>query len=733
MSNAPFAVHAYDTVPVIVSLLLAALASYQALELTGRVRRHGVRRSTWLLVAGALTFGTGVWAMHFVSMLGFHVGTPLGYAWQETAVSWVLAVLSAGLGIFVATQRRPTMVQSSIAAVAIAAAISGMHYVGMDALVMYPAVQWRWPLVALSVAVALAASCAALWAFFRMRTLRGRRRRVFHVTAAVLMAGAIAGMHYIGMAAMDVPGDALCLTVNGLHGDPMAYLIGAASAVIVIVGWLLSRLDQHHARRETGLSNSLAQAQDDLRQQALLDALTRLPNRLLFDDRLSNAIARRQRRKSDTAEADGPRQCLAVITIDLDGFQLINEIFGHATGDEILIAAARRLQEHLRAGDTLARLGADEFGLILECEDPEANAVQLSERVGALLSDQFDIDGRELSLSSAIGIALYPRHATDSSRLLACAESATREAKRQGGSTYAFYRPTMASPTDDIVELQSDLRKAVTNGELCLHYQPKIDTRTQTVHGAEALLRWTHPRRGPISPAVFIPIAERFGLMGAIGHWVIDQACAQLRQWNDHGLRMRVAVNISPQQLRSPDLPQQVIEILRKYRLDPSQLVCEVTESCMMENIATAQASLLELGRSGSRISIDDFGTGYSSLSHLRHLPATQIKIDRSFLADIETNTQARSLVDAIVRLAKALNLEVVAEGVETEFQRAALTAAGCDVLQGFYFAKPMPADQLQRWMAERDLRSASQLQVSHLGLPATMAASALLPSTPSH
>jgi len=271
-------------------------------------------------------------------------------------------------------------------------------------------------------------------------------------------------------------------------------------------------------------------------------------------------------------------------------------------------------------------------------------------------------------------------------------------AKRAGGSTYAVFESHMDAGASEQLSLQHDLRRSIELGQLQLYYQPKVDGRLGRIRGVEALLRWNHAERGMISPAVFIPIAERFGLIGAIGRWVIDEACRQMAEWADQGVRMRVAINLSVYQLREEDLVQRIEAALARNAIDPSQLLCEITESVAMEDIKATQRAFEGLERIGVYLSIDDFGTGYSSLSYLRQLPARQLKIDRSFVNDLATSADARAVVDAVVRLAHALGLKVVAEGVETGEQRDILVMLGCDELQGFYFARPMPAETLLAW-----------------------------------
>jgi len=311
-------------------------------------------------------------------------------------------------------------------------------------------------------------------------------------------------------------------------------------------------------------------------------------------------------------------------------------------------------------------------------------------------------EGREVRLSCSIGIVLYPDHGP-SARLLPNADAAMYAAKRAGGSAHVFYEKDMASDAELQIALQHDLRELLHNGTdgLTLHYQPKIHALSRQVSGVEALLRWQHPTRGMISPAVFIPVAERFGLIGQLGQWVIHEACRQTRQWLDEGLRMRVAINLSVHQLRQADLAERVQEALALYQLDPSLITFEVTESAAMEDTQGALHMFDLLAGLGVKLSIDDFGTGYSSLSYLRKLPARQLKIDRSFVNDLQTGNDARAVVAAVVSLSHALGLHVVAEGVETLEQETILLEIGCDEFQGFRYAKPMPANLLRTWVTD--------------------------------
>jgi predicted signal transduction protein with EAL and GGDEF domain len=363
----------------------------------------------------------------------------------------------------------------------------------------------------------------------------------------------------------------------------------------------------------------------------------------------------------------------------------------------VLEQVGQRLQALVRGSDVAARVGGDEF-LLLTTQAPKREAVvQLAGRVIEVLGRPYKVDGHELTISCSVGIALYPDQCTEN-KLIARADAAMYAAKKAGGSRYCFYAPEMDADVQQNFDMLRDLRLALTNDELELYFQPKIDVRSGKVTGAEALIRWQHPTRGLVMPNAFLPLAERSGLIGPLGNWVIEAACKQARAWRDKGLRMRVAINLSAHQMRQDDIVDRIAMALERYRIHPSLLTCEITESAAMEDTAATQETFRRLGELGTHLSIDDFGTGYSSLSYLRQLPAEELKIDGSFVKDVDVSADARAIVDAVVKLAHALGLKVVAEGVETLRQQKVLVDMGCDELQGFLFARPMTARALLMW-----------------------------------
>jgi diguanylate cyclase (GGDEF)-like protein len=422
------------------------------------------------------------------------------------------------------------------------------------------------------------------------------------------------------------------------------------------------------------------------------DALTGLITRSAFETRLAGCAI--------GCDSSGAR--MALMFIDLDGFKPVNDSFGHASGDQVLRAVGKRLRDVNRgSGDLVARVGGDEFLVLLMGEASTQDGAALRARqIVQTLSRPYELDGRQVAISCSIGIAFYPDGATPA-KLIARADAAMYAAKRAGGAGFCFFAPQMEEDARERFDLLRELRRALERNELELYYQPKIDATTGKVTAAEALLRWQHPSRGMVPPATFMPIAERFGLIRDIGHWVIEDACRQARVWYDRGLRMRVAINLSAVQMRQEDIVSRIEGALARHHVDPSLLTCEITESVAMEDTRATQATFHELGAAGIHLSIDDFGTGYSSLAYLRKLPAEELKIDRSFVTDVEHSADARSVVDAVVKLAHALGLKVVAEGIENERQRVILTELGCDELQGFLFAKPMTARALLLWAME--------------------------------
>jgi len=415
------------------------------------------------------------------------------------------------------------------------------------------------------------------------------------------------------------------------------------------------------------------------------DELTGLANRALLQDRLTQSL--------HYAHRSG--RVLAVLLLDLDRFKVINDSLGHNFGDKLLKSVALRLLQTVREADTVARLGGDEF-VILLAEVAEADDVGLlAARILRNLSEPHQIDGREIMVTASLGISLTPKDSDSGATLIRNADIAMYRAKREGGGVFSFYAPEMNQRAIETMELESALHQALEHKEFCLHYQPKVDMASGRITGCEALVRWQHPLRGMVMPNNFIPLAEETGLIVPLGAWVLEEACRQIRAWQAEGLpSLSVAVNLSARQFRKGDLPLLVREILQKTELDPNLLELEMTESMVMDNPAKAISIMEGLKLIGARLSLDDFGTGYSSFASLSRFPIDHLKIDRSFIVDIVTNPNSATIATSIIAMAHHMRLKVIAEGVETEAQLAYLRKHGCDEVQGYFFSRPLPADE---------------------------------------
>jgi len=460
-------------------------------------------------------------------------------------------------------------------------------------------------------------------------------------------------------------------------------------------------------RRAGTLQDITRRKQQDARIQHLAyhDALTSLPNRALLMDRLARALSHAQRHGGE----------VALLFLDLDRFKTINDTLGHLLGDQLLQQVAERLRGALREDDTIARLGGDEFVVVLGDVQDLAQPAHVVDKLMAALALPFAVGAQELYVTGSVGVSLYPRDGTDTDTLLKHADTALYKAKDAGRNAYRFFSPEMDAQAHERLRLENDLRRALERGELVLHYQPQARLADGQVCSVEALVRWNHPRDGLLAPGAFIPLAEETGLILAIGDWVLNEACRQWRRWQDQGLvGLRMAVNLSARQLRRPGLEDTVCQALQTHGLPPGMLELEITESSVMDEPERALALLQRLRALGVLLSIDDFGTGYTNFAYLKQLPLQCLKIDRSFVQGLAEDADDAAIVEAIIAMARTLKLRVLAEGVETAEQHGRLLALGCDDMQGYLMARPMPAEALAAWLVERMVERMANRMAAH-------------------
>lgn len=468
---------------------------------------------------------------------------------------------------------------------------------------------------------------------------------------------------------------------------------------------IYSHDDDEQASRFLGTAGVLRditerkRAEETISFQAYHDLLTGLPNRVLFRDRLELAVSQARRR--------GDR--VGLMYLDLDRFKLVNDTYGHLEGDELLKGFSRRVRECLRAGDTMSRQGGDEFTVLL----PDISKVDaitcIAEKIIAALKPPFMVGGRDFRMTASIGVAVFPEDGDSPDTLLRNADIAMYQIKGRGKNGFIRYAPEMSRNHVERVDLDNELRSALANEQFVLHYQPQIDTDTGAVAGVEALIRWKHPQRGLVGPNNFIPLAEEGGLIFAISDWVIGEACRQLAAWRADGIApLRVAINLSPLEFRRADIVERIMKPIRAHGLAPKCIEVEITENLLMDDAECIITKVAELRREGLHVSIDDFGTRYSSLNYLRRFPVSMVKIDQSFVRDLDGGERHSPVINAIVGIAKGFGLAVLAEGVETEFQYAALREQGCPVMQGFHFSPPLPPEDLLTYLRTRKVSTPS-------------------------
>ncbi|MFD1982124.1 putative bifunctional diguanylate cyclase/phosphodiesterase [Mesorhizobium newzealandense] len=651
-------------------VLLAALMCVTGCRVTiglfDRARKTaGVQMRGWLFLT-AVAAGSSIWCTHFIAMLAYQPGAPITFDPVLTMVSLVIAVAGTGVGFTLASDKSRRIAPEWGGGV-VGLAISAMHYTGMMAYHVAGIVEWDGSYVVASLVISAVFSAVAVGHAVR------RPYRWSQYLAIGLLVLAIVGLHFTAMAAVAVT--PLSFITTGTNPDilvAMAVAVAVVGLIVAATGFASYLID------ERGRLESF----ERLQHLALNDALTGLPNRVSFNDRLDHEIDR-AREDEDTMTA--------VIVIDLDRFKEINDLRGHAAGDQALKIVARRLGKLTGDGEFVARLGGDEFAAIKRFKD-QNDLLGLVSRLEKSLFQPLLLDDFEIAAGASIGVAVYPRDGADRERLVSNADLAMYRAKNDVSRAVCFYESAMDETARARRALATDLRQAIERGELSLHYQVQTSVPTGATCGYEALLRWTHPVHGMIPPTEFIPIAEENGSIMAIGEWVLRTACRQAASWdNGH----KIAVNLSPVQFAHTDLAKLVHQILVETGLSPKRLELELTESTIVADKVRTLHVLRQIKALGVTIAIDDFGTGYSSLDTLRSFPFDKIKLDRSFMADVERSPQAKAIVRAVLTLGRSLDIPVLAEGVETHVQLTILQVEGCNEAQGYFLGRPKPIDQI--------------------------------------
>ncbi|SFO27542.1 diguanylate cyclase (GGDEF) domain-containing protein [Mesorhizobium sp. NFR06] len=646
---------------VLVAALVCSAGSWATIRLFLRAHEAGDLQQVGWNFLTSVCAGSSIWCTHFIAMLAYDPGVPITFDPVLTIASLFIAITGTAAGFIAATTRAPR-IAPIFGGVIVGLAISGMHYTGMAAYHVAGIVEWNTTYIAASVLLSVAFACVAVKAALNVH-LSGR-----NYWAAAALALAIVSLHFTAMAAVQVTP----MATRGTETDTLALhamALGVAVAGLIIIGTgLASYLIDDRTRSE---------AFQRLHHLAMNDTLTGLPNRANFNDHLDREI--------DRARELGGK--VAIVGIDLDRFKEINDIWGHGAGDQTLKNLADRMSALLQEGEFVARLGGDEFAGVKRMKS-QSDLVDFVSRLESALFAQVRFGDVETTTGASLGVAIYPNDAHNREALVNNADLAMYRAKANITQHVCFYEQAMDEAVRATRTLANDLRDAAENGQLDLHYQVQTSVSTGEVRGYEALLRWKHPTRGNISPAEFIPLAEESGLILPLGEWVLRTACAKAASW-DHPYK--VAVNLSPVQFAHADLPKLVHEILLETGLRPSRLELEITETTIVADKIRTLNILRRIKALGVTIAIDDFGTGYSSLETLGAFPFDKIKLDRSFISEVETSPQAKAIIRAVLALGQSLQIPVLAEGVETHSQLSILRAEGCNEAQGFLLGRPAP------------------------------------------
>ncbi|CEJ64184.1 MULTISPECIES: putative bifunctional diguanylate cyclase/phosphodiesterase [Citrobacter] len=672
----------WDPVLIGISFVVAFIASFIALDSAGKVAISSRRESTFWRLSGGATLGMGIWSMHFIGMLAMKMSMPINYHFSLTAFSFLIALISATLAINIAISGQTLSTRRLIVATSLlSTGVVTMHYVGMVAIVEHVAIRWQFSLILLSVVIAIIASGIGLWLAFHLRQ-NTRRALINRLIAALVMALAIASMHYTGMGAATFTHFGHTAH-DGLSTLELSIWVCAVTLVILGIMLVISMVDSQ--LRTSRLADNLHQLNCQLEHQVHFDALTGLANRTQIDVCLQTCL-----RHSKLYQ-----QHFALVFIDLDRFKIVNDTWGHHIGDQLLISSTQRIYSCLDDTMTLARLGGDEFILLVPNSNREAISVLMT-RIASAVKEPFTLFGHTIRVSLSAGSSLYPEHGSTLHELKVKADTAMYHVKQAGRNGWAIYTPEMEAIADTPPTFLQELSQALERNQFELWYQPKYTAGDHSLTGFEALLRWHHPERGILLPAEFLPALEETGLIIPVGTWVLQQACGQLYQWKSQGhTEWTLAVNLSPAQFEQPDIVDIVCNALAQYQLSPAHLTLELTESTALKNLKRSVEVLNAFADLGITVSIDDFGTGYSNILMLKSLPARELKIDRIFVKDISENDKNTKIVSTIIDIAHSMNMRVVAEGIETQEQETLLTQMGCGVLQGFLYAKPLPAHKI--------------------------------------
>ena len=653
----------------------------------------------------SIAIGTGLWAIHFINLLIFHGNQAFTVFSSALFTSWLVAI-SIGYTLIAASSKKViTLNHLTISSIVVGFGSYLMFYLALSGLNDTNNL-WRlntdisfYPIsLLIAISTALGAGVLSLVTLSWFKNYVGENKLLIKFIFSLITGVVILAVNATFNTSVNLHSNINMISESAMPNKTWSAVMIALGLVSLFLLVFLVTLYYEKFGASTLKSRFLGtQAHPESASSGFKDPLTQLPNRRAFHRELETAIKRSARASST----------IALAYIDLDHFKPINDTYGHHIGDAVLLFVAQRLISAVRVCDSVARIGGDEFVALIEEIKSDEDIIPIVERIVKSIKEPFLVGGQQIDISCSVGIAVYPRNG-DMEKLMICADAAMYKAKENGKNQFKFFDSEIESASDQMLEMQRDLQSAIKNHQFSLVFQPKVNCKNQSPMGAEALIRWNHPTKGVILPITFIPAAERFGLINQINDWVVEEGCRAISRAKDSGVDLKVSINLARQQFRNPKLVDEILQLRKRYKIPNANLMFEIKETTAIKNENQFKQLLRQFKAAEIKVALDDFGSQQFSLSYLQHLNIDEIKLDKVFIGQINENKASRALVDAVIRLAHALDLNVVAEGVETEAQREALADLGCDQMQGYLFSKPLSEEKLLKLFKQLNMNSES-------------------------
>ncbi len=666
---------------IALALLVSSISIWINIEIIKRLFIADNHIKNRLFQICAVFLGSMLMGMHFLDLLALPPISyiNLNYSPDYLAFTWLFAIVIGFFAVYIPSQK--TLPAITLVTASSICGLSGcaMYYFSITSMELYPAVSFNTGMSLFALLVTSVFAALYLIALFWLKNYVGEKVLITKAIFSIVAGLCITGVHVVYNSAVKISNDATSLnsilTNNFLLATTIALSCICIFCIIFIIAIFYDKLEDGTFR----FKRIKEEGHHELSKLAMIDSLTKLPNRRALQQNLEAGIRRCQRTHST----------MAIAFIDLDNFKPINDNYGHSTGDDLLIQVANRLNTAVRNCDVVTRTGGDEFIALIENIKSSEDIVPILERIVHSINEPFLINDHQLFISASVGVAMYPKDG-DLDQLISCADAAMYRAKAEGKNRFRFFDTAIELASDNMLEMQKDLKNALANDEFKLQFQLKIDSVTQIPVGAEALVRWEHPSKGVILPHSFLEEAERFGLIAQIGNWVIDETCRILHRMHQHGIDMSISVNLSAQQLRNPNLCDDIKAVLDRFELPSTSIVFEISESIALKNPDLLNSVFASFRNSHIRVAIDNFGASPFNLAYLKNLEINELKLDKDFTMDVGNNQESYAIVEAVIKLAHALQLSVTAEGVETENQRKTLATLGCNQMQGYLFSRPL-------------------------------------------